>query len=466
MNRAASDSIQPPAIRVGPLASLKIRSAFWFDPVRCMQRCAMRYGPAIALTTISAPGRSAQIDAVLLVGPDYNRRVLTATEAVRPSGLWNVRGPEGSAQHNFRRDYLSTHGEEHAIVSGAVAPHLRKATVETKFAALKDIVLEDTAHWPSATPFDLYARVRLMAQIAAFKLLFGEEDGARAHTCGRLLADYHDSNWVAAAHALPVNCPGLPYRQTLQRAEALQSFLLSWVGERRGTHRQADIRASFANMTDSAGNHLRPGKITGYLSFLAFASYETMSSALSWTLFLLAQNPGASAELRAELTDCGPVEAMTSERLMQLPVLDGVINESLRLIPPTPYIPFRTTAPWDIAGCELRAGTQIFLSPWLTHRLPEIYDDPAAFRPNRWAEIKPSPYEFLPFSNGPRRCPGAHFATLFMKLALAALLPKHDLSLAPGGRVRSRFTGITMPRAKIPFVLTTLAQQGLRTRAA
>lgn len=465
MIATARDSSQPAAVHVGPLASARIWVEFWFDPIRCMQRCIERYGRAIALTEVRF-GRSTQVDAILLFGPDYNRRVLTATDVVRPSGLWNVQGRRGSAQHNLRRDYLSTQGEEHAVVSGAVAPHLKKAAVETKFAALKDIVLDETARWPSFVPFDIYARVRLMAQIAAFKLLFGEEDSARAHAFGCLLADYHDSNWVTAAHVLPINCPGLPYRRTLRLAERLQSFLLTWVGERRGAFGLPDIRASFANLTDAVGHELLPGKITGYMSFLTFASYETMSSALSWTLLLLAENPTVADELRAELAKAGPVESMTSESLAELPVLDGVLNESLRLVPPTPYIPFRTTAPWAVAGCELETGTQIIISPWITHRLPEVYDDPNRFRPSRWRRIKPSPYEFLPFSNGPRRCPGAHFATLFMKLALAALLPEYNLSLAPGGKAASRFTGITMPRGNIPFVLTPAAPLRATERAA
>jgi len=465
MSYAVANAASKQAVRLTAAQSIAIGGQFWLDPIRCMDKYYRRYGAAIAIEGRRRNG-VVDIPVIFLVGPEFNRAVLTSTDYVRPSGLWNVAGAPGSAQSDIHDSYLSTHGDEHAAVSQLAVPHLRKSRVEQHFNALKAIVLEEIETWPVRQKIDLYGRIREMAQRASFTLLFGDTDIARGRNCGKLLADYHDANWSTSAHVLPFSVPGSRYQEVQRRADHLRSFLVDWVAERRGCPVDQDLRASFANKTDTSGHHLRAGRIAGYFSFLAFASYETMSSALTWTLLQLAQNQDAVGPLRDEIAASAGVADISRDELVRLPNLDGVLNESMRLIPPTPYIALSVLKPWEIAGCRLRKGTEIIISPHLTHRLPEIYADPNAFRPGRWQTISPGPYEFLPFSGGPRRCPGAQFGTDFMKLALTALIQRYDVSIRPGGKAKGRFTGITMPRSDIPVMLTPVAPSARQHRAA
>jgi cytochrome P450 len=98
--------------------------------------------------------------------------------------------------------------------------------------------------------------------------------------------------------------------------------------------------------------------------------------------------------------------------------------------------------------------------------LPEIYDFPARFRPQRWFNINPSPYEYLPFSAGPRRCPGFWFGTNFMKLAIAAILSHYRLELDRRARLDWRYTGILAPKPGGALVRVAAQDRAIRAQSA
>jgi cytochrome P450 len=187
-----------------------------------------------------------------------------------------------------------------------------------------------------------------------------------------------------------------------------------------------------------------------------------MASALTWMLFLLALHPDVLANLVDE-TDAGtPLESVEPEELKNRPLLNGVIQESMRLVPPVPVIPWRAVEACQIAGLDVPAKTKIMISPHLTHRLPEVFADPLRFRPERWLSVRPSPYEYLPFSGGPRRCPGALFGTEFLRVALTAIIRRYRIEIGSGASIDHTYRGITMPKDGIPVML---AKQDRRFRA-
>jgi cytochrome P450 len=333
-------------------------------------------------------------------------------------------------------------------------PHLNKPRVQTHFESIRDVTCGDISQWPVNETVDLYALIREVAQKVALSILFGEQDAKRIRVLAQLLSTYHDANWRLVSFALPFKIAGLPYRHVLRLAEALNSFMVPWSRERAGKPRDSDLRAALTGVLDDNGSPITPEKLVAHFNFLAFASFETMSSALTWTLFLLALHPQVSLDLLDELNAAAPSDRITESEIAGLPLLDGVVKESLRLIPPTPVLPWRCyVARGEIAGFAVRGGTRIWLSPHLTHRLPQLYADPDRFKPMRWATHKPTPFEFIAFSAGPRRCPGSLFATVFMKLALATILPRFAVRICAGARVDRVFKGIAMPKAGIPVQL-------------
>jgi cytochrome P450 len=123
----------------------------------------------------------------------------------------------------------------------------------------------------------------------------------------------------------------------------------------------------------------------------SLASFETTSSATTWALLLLVLHPEVMADLLDELSASPAVCDIDHARLSSLKLLDAVVKEALRVMPPAPVLPLRVFAPCEVAGRALFPSHRIMLSPYLTHRLPEIYDFPARFRPQRWFNINPSP---------------------------------------------------------------------------
>ncbi|MEO0374593.1 MAG: cytochrome P450, partial [Cyanobacteria bacterium P01_A01_bin.17] len=121
----------------------------------------------------------------------------------------------------------------------------------------------------------------------------------------------------------------------------------------------------------------------------------------------------------------------TVEQLSQLPLLERVIKESMRVIAAVPWNGRVTSQETELGGYTLPKGTEVFVSIYHTHQMPDLYPDPTAFKPERWEAISPSSYEFNPFSAGPRLCIGAAFALMELKIVLAMLLQRFRWELMP-----------------------------------
>jgi len=396
---------------------------------------------------------------LLMVGAKHNRDVLTRTDVARPTALWQVPGPSGSTQREFRSSYLATHSKEHELLAAAVTPQLTKRQVAEHFDSIRDLSIEAIDRWPVGQTVDLYALIRQVAQRVAFKLLFGEAEDARIRGFSGLLENYHFMNFRPTVHFPRLDVPGCPYHNMLRTADRLAEFINSWIADRSREPRAKNLCAALAAIEAVEGRPLTPERRAGHFSFLGFAAYETMSSALTWTLFLLALHPKVLADLVDEIEAAPPLESIDQERLAEQALLNGVIWEAMRLVPPTPIIPWRAVHRCEIGGLSLPPGTSILLSPHMTHRLPEVFAEPTRFLPERWFSINPSPYEYLPFSGGPRRCPGAMFGTEFLRVALTAIVRRYRLVVRPRARVDYVYRGITMPKAGIPVRLVRQDRQ-------
>jgi cytochrome P450 len=150
---------------------------------------------------------------------------------------------------------------------------------------------------------------------------------------------------------------------------------------------------------------------------------------------------------------------MSADEGEQCSLLDAVIKESMRVLPPVPFQVRRATQDTALFDCEVKAGTRVFLSSFLTNRLPEVYHDGDKFRPQRWAQIAPSQYEYLVFSAGPRTCVGYWFGMTFLKTALAHIVRRYRLTLVPGARIDSQVAITLWPSRGLPVVIH--AQDGL-----
>jgi cytochrome P450 len=189
---------------------------------------------------------------------------------------------------------------------------------------------------------------------------------------------------------------------------------------------------------------------------LFLAGHETTANALSWTWWLLAQNPEAEAKLHRELATVLGGRAATLEDLPRLPYTNNVITESMRLYPPAWGMARLAIEDVEIGGYTVPKGSGVTLAQWVVHRDPRWFDAPEEFRPERWEGdlLKRLPrFAYFPFGGGPRQCIGNNFATMETALVLATIAQKFRMRLVPEHPVVPMPTITLRPRYGIRMVL-------------
>ena len=169
------------------------------------------------------------------------------------------------------------------------------------------------------------------------------------------------------------------------------------------------------------------------------AGHETTANAITWTLFLLSEQPDLQAEAAAEAAAAlgeGEDDSGLPERL---PLLRRILEESMRVYPPVPRFDRQALAADRLGEAEIRAGDIVSIWPWLIHRHRALWDDPDAFDPERWlpdAKAGRHRFQYIPFGGGPRLCVGARFATIEALTVLAHWLREWSFAPTPGREVR------------------------------
>jgi cytochrome P450 len=207
---------------------------------------------------------------------------------------------------------------------------------------------------------------------------------------------------------------------------------------------------------EETGEQMNDNQLRSEVKTLLLAGHETTSNALCWTLYLLSQNPGAEAELHRELDSVLGGRLPSIEDLPHLPYLRMVIDESLRVYPPAWLVARRAKEPDTFGDYTLPAGSAIVLSPYITHRHPDFWDDPERFDPTRFDPARAESrhrYAYFPFGGGPRQCIGNSFALMEAQLVLATLAQRYRLRMLAGHRVEPEPLVTLRPRGGLPMTV-------------
>jgi cytochrome P450 len=224
--------------------------------------------------------------------------------------------------------------------------------------------------------------------------------------------------------------------QFVYKFRSLTKILQPLIARRRGEAAEHfDYLAMLMSVRDKeSGEPMSERQLIDELMTLVVAGHETTASALNWTWYLLAQHPQVEARLHAEI-DAAPVEASPSLAQMEaLPYAQQVVNEALRLYPPGWLLSRRAIGADVLAGCDIPAGADVFLSPYLLHRHPRFWPEPDAFRPERFApenEATRPRFAYMPFAAGPRHCIGESFALYEMLMHLYKVARHYRLTYLP-----------------------------------
>ena len=197
---------------------------------------------------------------------------------------------------------------------------------------------------------------------------------------------------------------------------------------------------------------LTDAEVLDQVRSLIAAGYDTTSAAAAWVVHALGRNPEALAAVRAEVEAVIGDRPPTLDDLRQLPTVDGVVREVLRLWPPGFVAGRGSIADCEIAGHVVPGGSTVLYSAYVTGRDPELWPDPDRFDPGRWApgQPDPPPYAFVPFGGGARRCIGFALATLELQVLVTRLAQRARWRLE---RPDAKPTGIAsaVPKGGVPI---------------
>lgn len=293
------------------------------------------------------------------------------------------------------------------------------------------------------------------------RVVFGLTEGDRFATLKPLLVQFADcfqKPLVASALFFPALQtdwgPRSPWGYVQSVRQQMRAVLYAEIRDRRqqDTTDKTDILSLLIAARDEANQPMTDAELYDELVTLLLAGHETTASAIAWALYCLHQTPTCREKLQTELATLGPDPDPLA--IVQQPYLTAVCNETLRLYPIAVLtVPREVREPVDLMGYHLEPGTRLYGCIYLTHRRPELYPDPDAFNPDRFLARQFTPYEFLPFGGGIRRCIGEALAQFELKLVVATIIANYRLSLAsPTPEVPKR-RGVTLaPGNGVPLI--------------
>lgn len=396
------------------------------NPFRWLRWLHATYGDVVAL----ARGDPSMVFAF---GPEQNHILLAQPELFINERTQLLRIPPGTALHRLFTHNLSImDGAHHRQQRRLMQPAFHRKQVNGYVADMAAITQQTLECWQPYQTIDLHTAMQRLTQRITVATLFGVYDEQELGLVGGLFQRATGILTSPLALTLPYNLPGLPFHRANRMLEQLERYIRTLVERKRTQPEATDVLAHLVRTSDEDGAVLSEVELIGHAFTLFAAGHETTANALTWTVALLDQHPQVYADLLDELESALGGSAPTAEQLAGLPLLEGVVKESLRLLPPA-IVGIRTAATeTTLGGYALPKGASVFYSEFLTHRLPALYAQPDRFIPERWRTLEPGTYEYLPFAAGPHMCIGWGFALQELKMVLALLVQRFRLALVPG----------------------------------
>jgi hypothetical protein len=406
----------------GPKAPATMQTvATWTRPTTGLLRARARYGKRFTVRLLG------QAPFVILSDPEEIKEVFKAPPDVLHPGegariLEPIVGPNSvilldEAPHLEQRKLMlpAFHGE----------------AMQSLAELMTELTEREIASWPAEQPIALHPRLQRLTLEIVLRAVFGLEQGAKLDRLRELLTQVLEfaENPISL---LPFAQRALAGRGPMGRLERLgeeaDRLIFELIDERRREGGEGpDVLTLLLSAEHEDGSPMSPGELRDELVTALVAGHETTASQLAWGFEMLARNPEVTERLAGELeadSDAAYLTATIHEIMRRRPVL---MNAEPRMVKQRV----------EIGGVSYPPGVVLIASAYLVHHDPEIYPEPHAFRPERFLESAggrtPGTYTWLPFGGGRRRCLGASFAMLEMKIVLRKVLER-NLLLPVGSR--------------------------------
>jgi cytochrome P450 len=370
-------------------------------------------------------------------------------------------------RHVFGEGLLTSEGEFWLRQRRLAQPAFHRARIASYAATMVEYTQRLLQDWRDGEERDAHKEMmRLTLQIVG-KTLFDADVERDAREVGKSLellleigANFRRTIFVP--HWLPT-----PTNLRVKREVAqIEKILYRIIAERRASGRDAgDLLSMLLSAQDEDGSRMTDRQLRDEAITLFLAGHETTASTLSWTWWLLAQNPAVEAKLHAELDAVLGDRAPSLSDLPRLSYTGHIITESLRLYPAAWGIARLVIEDHEVAGYPVKKGMGVAMAQWVVHRDPRWYDAPEEFRPERWEDdlLKRLPrFAYFPFGGGPRQCIGNTFALMEAALILATIAQKFRLRMVANHPVVPLASITLRPRHGVRVLLESREQRGSR----
>jgi cytochrome P450 len=425
-------AVRPPSPRRQPIMGHLM--GFRRDPLNFLLDAARDYGDLVHF-------KFGPQDIFFINHPDTVRDVLVTNNR----NFTKSRGLE-MAKRFLGEGLLTSEGEFHRRQRRLAQPAFHHKRIPAYADVMAEYGARRRARWQDGETLDIAQEMMSLTLGIVGKALFDADVEGEAREIGEALTDImHMFDRITTPFPWLLELLPLPSNFRFARARArLDETIYRIINERRSTGEdRGDLLSMLLLATDTEGDgtgmsdrQLRDEAMTIFL-----AGHETTANALTWTWYLLSEHPEVEARLHAEIDSVLEDKLPTAEDFSRLPYTEMVLAEAMRLYPPAWAIGRRAIADYQIGEYTVPARAIILMSPYVMHRDPRFYPEPARFAPERWTtearEARPK-FAYFPFGGGPRVCIGEGFAWMEGVLLLATIAQAWRMRLAPGQRVAPR----------------------------
>jgi cytochrome P450 len=446
--RAWGKHINPPGPAGDPLG-LRGMQEFRHDSLAYLTKMARTYGDVVRF-------RLGPPYTYMVAHPDYVHQILVddADKYHKTDLIKRVLGP------SLGNGLLLNEDESWRKQRRMMQPAFHARRIDSYAQVMVDFAVRTEQEWqrqPGQTRDVHHDMMHLTLGVVAKTLFDADVTGdadqiSAAITLGLQVTNAKFSRIIPIPDWLPTRTN----RRGKQSQRIIDDLLMGFIRDRRASGEDKGDLLSMLLMAVDDGGGMTDAQLLNESFTLFVAGHETTANALTWTWYLLSQNPQAADRLHEELDRVLAGRTPTMQDLPNLPYTDAVIKESMRLYPPAWTVGRQPVVDVEVGGFTIPAGSGILISQYVLHRDPRYFAEPEQFRPERWAdslEKRLPRYAYFPFGAGPRVCIGNSFALMEARLVLAEMAQHYSPRLVPGHVVGTEPIVTLRPRGGMPMVI-------------
>jgi cytochrome P450 len=360
----------------------------------------------------------------------------------------------------FGNGLLTNEGDSWLQQRRLIQPAFHRSKIESYGDTMVRFTERMIAGWQNGEVRDIHREMMRLGLKIVAKVLFNVEITAETERVSMALNTVQELS-SGGRMLLPPIFRLLPTADNLRYQRAvreLDDVVYGLIRDRRASGQAADdLLYALLQVKDEGGRPMPDEQLRDEVMTLLLAGHETTAVSLSWTWYLLAQNPDVEKKLWSELRQVLNGRNPGIQDLDELRYTDRVVKEAMRLYPPVWAVVRTCVKECEIGAHQVPVGATVLMSQWVMHRDPRFYDDPDRFDPDRWLEERAKripKFAYLPFGGGPRTCIGSSFATMEAVLVLATIAQRYQIRVSQNYPVEPLPTMTLRPSHGIKVVLT------------